>query len=63
MTVSRTAVERSVWCGDVATGDIVAADRSWFFTLYFDATGTELVACSGVKSERPSQDGGQQLQL
>jgi hypothetical protein len=45
------------------TGNIVAADRSWFFTLYFDATGTELLACSGVKNERPSQDGGQKLQL
>jgi hypothetical protein len=31
------------------TGIIDAADRSWFFTLYFDATGTELLACSGVK--------------
>ncbi|MFC7259953.1 hypothetical protein [Streptomyces lutosisoli] len=37
------------------TGIIDAADRSWFFTLYFDATGTELLACSGVKrSPRPS---------
>ncbi|WP_426361670.1 hypothetical protein [Streptomyces sp. E-08] len=45
------------------TGNIVAADRSWFFTLYFDATGTELLACSGVKNERPSQDDGQKLQL
>lgn len=35
------------------TGNIDAADRSWFFTLYFDATGTELLACSGVKNERP----------
>ncbi|MFM9616052.1 hypothetical protein [Streptomyces niveiscabiei] len=39
------------------TGNIVAADRSWFFTLYFDATGTELLACSGVKNERPSAQG------
>jgi hypothetical protein len=37
------------------TGTILAADRLWFFTLYFDATGTELLACSGVKrSRRPS---------
>jgi hypothetical protein len=37
------------------TGIINAADRSWFFTLYFDATGTEVLACSGVKrSPRPS---------
>ncbi|MFD9218380.1 hypothetical protein ACFVY9_35940 [Streptomyces sp. NPDC059544] len=39
------------------TGNIVAADRSWFFTLYFEATGTELLACSGVKNERPSWGG------
>ncbi|MEU9031877.1 hypothetical protein AB0D46_31030 [Streptomyces sp. NPDC048383] len=45
------------------TGNIVAADRSWFFTLYFDATGTELLACSGVKNERPSRGNGQKLQL
>ncbi len=45
------------------TGNIVAADRSWFFTLYFDATGTELLACSGVKNERPSREDGQKLQL
>lgn len=45
------------------TGNIVAADRSWFFTLYFDATGTELLACSGVKNERPSPEDGQKLQL
>lgn len=37
------------------TGIIDAADRLWFFTLYFDATGTELLACSGVKRvQRPS---------
>jgi hypothetical protein len=37
------------------TGTIDAPDRLWFFTLYFDATGTELLACSGVKrSRRPS---------
>ncbi|MCX4764526.1 hypothetical protein OG562_26900 [Streptomyces sp. NBC_01275] len=37
------------------TGIIDAADRLWSFTLYFDATGTELLACSGVKrSRRPS---------
>ncbi|MFI1176801.1 hypothetical protein [Streptomyces melanogenes] len=29
------------------TGTITAADRLSFFTLYFDATGTELLACSG----------------
>ncbi|MFJ9767259.1 hypothetical protein ACIRUY_25900 [Streptomyces erythrochromogenes] len=39
------------------TGIIDAADRSWYFTLYFDATGTELLACSGVKREPPSKDG------
>lgn len=45
------------------TGIIDAADRSWHFTLYFDATGTELLACSGVKRESPSKAGGQKLQL
>ncbi|KQV16628.1 hypothetical protein [Kitasatospora sp. Root107] len=35
------------------TGNVIAADRSWFYTLYFDATGTELLACSGVKNEDP----------
>jgi hypothetical protein len=45
------------------TGNIVAADRSWFFTLYFDATGTELLAYSAVKNERPSREDGQKLQL
>ncbi|MGX1154268.1 hypothetical protein [Streptomyces albogriseolus] len=34
------------------TGTILAADRIWFFNLYFDATGTELLACSGVKLSR-----------
>lgn len=34
-------------------GIILSADRSWLFNLYFDATGTELLACSGVK--RPPQ--------
>ncbi|MGI5143726.1 MULTISPECIES: hypothetical protein [unclassified Streptomyces] len=29
------------------TGIIDAADRLSFFTLYFDATGTELLACDG----------------
>lgn len=37
------------------TAAILAADRLSFFTLYFDATGTELLACSGVKrSPMPS---------
>ncbi|MET9960081.1 hypothetical protein ABZ128_13680 [Streptomyces sp. NPDC006326] len=45
------------------TGKILAADRSWFFTLYFDATGTELLACSGVKNERPPRRNAQKLQL
>lgn len=45
------------------TGIVDAPDRSWHFTLYFNATGTELLACSGVKRERPSQEDGQQLQL
>lgn len=44
------------------TGNIVAADRSWFFTLYFDATWTELLACSGLKNERPPRGGRQKLQ-
>ncbi|WP_329555312.1 hypothetical protein [Streptomyces sp. NBC_00696] len=35
------------------TGIIDTPDRSWFFTLYFDATGTELLACSGVLRSRP----------
>ncbi|MFJ8982823.1 hypothetical protein [Streptomyces sp. NPDC102282] len=34
-------------------GTIFSADRSWLFNLYFDATGTKLLACSGVK--RPPQ--------
>ncbi|MFI1105858.1 hypothetical protein [Streptomyces melanogenes] len=29
------------------TGTIAAADRLAHFTLYFDATGTELLACDG----------------
>ncbi|WP_190174586.1 hypothetical protein [Streptomyces mirabilis] len=45
------------------TGIIDAADRSWLFTLYFNATGTELLACSGVKRKPPSQEDGQKLQL
>ncbi|MFG2715726.1 hypothetical protein ACGFX2_35115 [Streptomyces goshikiensis] len=44
------------------TGIIDAADRSWHFTLYFDATGTELLACGGVKREPPSKAGGQEPQ-
>lgn len=32
---------------ELRTGSIVAADRLAFFTLYFDATGTELLACYG----------------
>ncbi|MFD8424471.1 hypothetical protein [Streptomyces sp. NPDC059466] len=43
--------------------DIVAANRARFFTLYFDATGSELLACSGVNNERPSRGDGQKLQL
>lgn len=45
------------------TGNIVAADRAWLFTLYFNATGTELLACSGLNREAPSKTGGQKLQL
>jgi hypothetical protein len=45
------------------TGVIDAADRSWHFTLYLNATGTELLACSGVRREPPSKVGGQKLQL
>ncbi|MFF1868411.1 hypothetical protein [Kitasatospora herbaricolor] len=37
------------------TGLLDAPDRSWFFTLYFDATGTELLACSAVKNRPPSR--------
>jgi len=32
-------------------------------TLYLNATGTELLACSGVRREPPSKVGGQKLQL
>jgi hypothetical protein len=45
------------------SGIIDAADRSWHFTLYFDATGTELLTCSGVAREPPSRENGQKLQL
>ena len=34
------------------TGITEAPDRSWFFTLYLDATGTELLACSSVNRSR-----------
>ncbi|GAA1937803.1 hypothetical protein [Kitasatospora viridis] len=37
------------------TGSLDAPDRSWFFTLYFDATGTELLACSAVKNQPPTR--------
>ncbi|CAL9329352.1 hypothetical protein SUDANB105_00040 [Streptomyces sp. enrichment culture] len=37
---------------NLRTGTIDSADRLWFFNLYFDATGTELLACSGVKRPR-----------
>ncbi|MFJ9455213.1 hypothetical protein ACIRST_09045 [Kitasatospora sp. NPDC101447] len=33
------------------TGLLDAPDRSWFFTLYFNAAGTELLACSAVKNQ------------
>lgn len=36
------------------TGIIDTVDRLWFFDLYFDATGTELLACSGAKRPRRS---------
>ncbi|RKE05072.1 hypothetical protein [Streptomyces sp. TLI_171] len=40
------------------SGTIDAADRPWFFNLYFDATGTELLACSGVnRARRPDAMG------
>ncbi|MFJ8475909.1 hypothetical protein [Kitasatospora sp. NPDC094011] len=32
-----------------------APDRSWFFTLYFNATATELLACSAVKNQPPTR--------
>ncbi|WP_189925419.1 hypothetical protein [Kitasatospora xanthocidica] len=44
------------------TGIITAADRSWFYTVYLDAAGTELLACSGVKNEDPRKRPGRQLQ-
>ncbi|MER7585017.1 hypothetical protein [Kitasatospora sp. NPDC097691] len=37
------------------TGLLDAPDRSWFFTLYFNATGTELLACSAVKNQPPTR--------
>lgn len=37
------------------TGLLDAPDRSWFFALYFDTTGTELLACSAVKNQPPSR--------
>ncbi|MFD4395579.1 hypothetical protein [Kitasatospora sp. NPDC058397] len=37
------------------TGLLDAPDRSWFFTLYLDATGTELLACSAVKNQPPTR--------
>ncbi|GAA4830379.1 hypothetical protein [Kitasatospora terrestris] len=37
------------------TGILDAPDRSWFYTLYFDATGTELLACSAVKNQPPAR--------
>ncbi|MCX4597973.1 hypothetical protein OG819_53205 [Streptomyces sp. NBC_01549] len=49
--------------GRLRTGIIDAADRSWHFTLYLNAAGTELWACSGVKRESPSKVGDQKLQL
>ncbi|MFB6558634.1 hypothetical protein ACFCYH_06970 [Streptomyces sp. NPDC056400] len=45
------------------TGTIDAVGRSWPSTPYFDATGTELPAGSGVTHEPLSQRGGQKLQL
>ncbi|MEW2586989.1 hypothetical protein [Streptomyces virginiae] len=47
----------------LSTGNIVAADRSWFFTLYFDATGTEPWRAAASQNERLSRRGGQKLQL
>ncbi|MEU4279747.1 hypothetical protein AB0F57_33225 [Streptomyces tanashiensis] len=38
--------------GQLRTGITGAADRLWSFTLYFGATGTGLLACSGVKRSR-----------
>jgi hypothetical protein len=34
------------------TATIDTPDRSWFFNVYFDATWTELLACSGVNRSR-----------
>ena len=34
------------------TATIDMPDRSWFFNVYFDATWTELLACSGVNRSR-----------
>lgn len=41
----------------VRTGLVDAPDRSWHYTLYFDATGTELLACSAVKGRPPATHG------
>ncbi|MFJ5833567.1 hypothetical protein [Streptomyces sp. NPDC093089] len=45
----------------LCTGTIASADRLRFFNLYFDATGSELLACSAVKrSQRPSAKDSQE---
>ncbi|MFJ5546859.1 hypothetical protein [Streptomyces sp. NPDC093225] len=41
----------------LCAGTVKPADGVWFFNLYFDATGTELLACSGVK--RPQRPGAE----
>ncbi|WP_331769385.1 hypothetical protein OG948_37040 (plasmid) [Embleya sp. NBC_00888] len=45
------------------TGISDAADHSRQFALYFDAAGTEFVACGGIEREPSSKVGGQKLQL
>ncbi|MFJ7158225.1 hypothetical protein ACIQUQ_25265 [Streptomyces sp. NPDC101118] len=44
------------------TGIIDTVDRSWSYQLFFDATGTELLACCGVKRDRPPKARTQRLQ-
>ncbi|MFD7731125.1 hypothetical protein ACFV6F_12165 [Kitasatospora phosalacinea] len=41
----------------VRTGTIRTVDRSWHFQLYFDATGTALLACSAVGRVPPARGG------
>ncbi|QKW22535.1 hypothetical protein HUT16_28725 [Kitasatospora sp. NA04385] len=40
------------------TGWIETVDRSWWFLLYFDATGAELLACAAVRLPPRTAAGG-----